>query len=342
MKLTVKSTSGLKLPTGKSDLIVFDDDVPGFGVRLRGKRRTWIFQYKQGTQQQRMTLGLLSAVDIAKARDTAKDLYARVRLGENPARDKAENKAKAHKTFEAVAEDYLAYQQKNIRARSFADVQRHLRKDARTLHQLNIEKISRADIATCLAGVRKNCGDVAGNRVRATVSAFFSWAIGEGLTDTNPVIGTNRTEEKPRDRVLSPAELRTIWHALAEDHYGAIMKLLMLTGQRAGEIGGLRWTEVQERAIVLPGDRTKNHRPHTVPLSDAASEIIKAQPKRVAGDGQLRDLIFGLGEGPFSGWSNSKEALDAAIKEQNGEALPHWTPHDLRRSFATHAAEMGI
>jgi integrase len=344
MKLTVKSTAALKLPSGKSELIIFDDDVPGFGLRLRdGGSRTFVFQYKLGSKQRRIALGSVSAVDFGETRKTAEKLYARVKLGEDPAGDKAENKAKAHKTFEAVADDYLSYQKENIRERSYADVERHLRKHASTLHRLNIEKISRADIATCIAAVRKNSGAVTGNRVRATLSAFFGWAIGEGLSDVNPVIGTNRTEEKARERVLSPAELRIIWRALPADHFGSIMKLLMLTGQRAGEIAGLRRPEIHGNSIVLPGERTKNHRPHIVPLSDPALEIINAQPNRVGSDGKPRDLIFGMGEGPFSGWSNSKEALDAAIKEELGEALPHWTPHDLRRSFATHAAEkLGI
>jgi len=83
---------------------------------------------------------------------------------------------------------------------------------------------------------------------------------------------------------------------------------------------------------VLPGERTKNHRPHIVPLSDAAAAIIAEQPRR---DG--RDLIFGRGANPFSGWSNCKERLDAKIAKESGKAIPHWTPHDLRRTFATYA-----
>jgi integrase len=344
MKLTTKSIRAAALARGRSESILFDDDVPGFGLRLReGGSRTLVFQYKLGAKQRRMVLGSVSAVDFAETRKAAEKLYARVKLGEDPAGNKAETKAKAHRTFEAVADDYLHYQKENIRERSYADVERHLRKHAKPLHRLNIEKISRADIATCIAGVRKNSGAVTGNRVRATLSAFFGWAIGEGILDANPVVGTNRTEEKTRDRVLLPNELRVIWNTLPANDFGSIMKLLMLTGQRAGEIAGLRRPEIQDNKIELPGERTKNHRPHTVPLSDAALEIIKTQPKRVGLDGKPRDLIFGIGEGPFSGWSNSKEALDAAIKDATGQELPHWTPHDLRRSFATHAAEkLGI
>ena len=133
--------------------------------------------------------------------------------------------------------------------------------------------------------------------------------------------------------MLTPSELRLIWKASGEDHYGAIVKLLALTGQRESEIGSLRWSEIHEALIILPPERTKNGRPHVVPLAPPALKIIEAQEQ--AGD---RDLIFGRGEGGFSGWSKSKERLDERIAEANGgKAIPHWTLHDLRRTFATYA-----
>jgi integrase len=396
MKLTSRNVRSESLPAGKSEAIFFDDDVPGFGLRLReGGSRSYVFQYKVGAKQRRMALGAVAAIDLSKARDTAKDLYARVRLGEDPAGDKAVSQSKAAETFEAVAQLYLADLRSRIktgdlRQRTYVDVERHLLTHAKALHGLQLGKIERRDIAACVASVARKNGDVTSNRVRTSLSGFFSWAMGEGLAEQNPVIGTNRKEEKARERVLSAAEIRTIWNALEDDHYGAIMKLLALLGQREGEIAGLRlselweieivtlqevdgvrlydvkevravppaeiaefsWTEVKDgrqwpklrgMAIVLPGERTKNKRRHLVPLSDAAREIIAtvASKRRVNADGKLRDLIFGYGEGPFSGWSNSKEALDARITEA-GSALPHWTVHDLRRSFSTHAAEIGI
>src|SRR5262249_60988220 len=105
-----------------------------------------------------------------------------------------------------------------------------------------------------------------------------SWAMMQGLVESNPVIGTARNRERSRERVLEPAELQAIWHNLADDHFGAIIRLLALTAQRAGEIAALRWSEVRDNAIVLPPDRTKNHRAHIVPLSAAAPPLIEAQP----------------------------------------------------------------
>jgi len=347
MKLTTANIRTLTLPAGKREAIFFDADIPGFGLRLReGGSRSFVFQYRVGTKQRRIVLGKVSASDIGKVRDTAKDLHAKVRLGGDPAGDRAENRAKATETFEAVAATYLTHQRINLRPRSYVDIERHLLKHAKALHGLQLAKIERRDIAACITAVAKNSGPVTGNRVRTSLSGFFSWAIRAGLVDANPVSNTNRHEEKSRDRVLSPAELRLIWNALRVDHYGAILKLLALTAQRPGEIAGLRWSEIdlEKSIIVLPGERTKNHRTHVVPLSLAAQVILKAQPRRATRAGKLRDLIFGLGEQAFSGWSNSKERLDATILEEqrkqdpNAKPLPHWTPHDLRRSAATHMA----
>jgi integrase len=339
MKLSPHAVRTAQVPAGKSETIFFDDHVPGFGLRLRAQgSRTFVFQYKLGTKQRRMALGAATALGVAKVRQIAERLHARVKLGEDPASDKADAKVNAARTFKTIAEEYLEQRRDDLskgrlRERTYPDLERHLLKHAKSLHELQLAKISRADIASVLLSVTKNSGAVTANRVRTSLSGFYTWAMEQGIADTNTVIGTARHKEQSRDRVLAPAELRLIWNALSDDDFGSIIKLLALTGQRAAEIAGLCRSEIADGTIVLPAERTKNHRPHIVPLSPAAAAIIEAQPKR-----EKRDLIFGRGEKPFSGWSNCKERLDARIKKANsGKAIPHWTPHDLRRTFATYA-----
>jgi integrase len=339
MKLTTTSVR-TPLPAGKSEAIFFDDDVPGFGLRLRERgSRTFVFQYKLGTKQRRMALGTATPTNVADVRKIAERLHARVKLGEDPASDKAEAKASAAKTFKVAAADYLDEQRDRLRPRSYPDLERHLTKHAKTLNELQLAKITRGDIASVLKAVAKNSGAVTANRVRTSLMSFFGWAIEQGhntYAGTNPVIGTARNEEHSRARVLTPPELRLIWNALPEDHFGDILRLLALTGQRADEIAALRWSEIHDDKIVLPGERTKNKRAHVIPLSLAALDIIARQTKRTTASGELRDLLFGLRSGPFSGWSRSKNELDASITKTNGgKVIPHWTPHDLRRTFAT-------
>ena len=186
-------------------------------------------------------------------------------------------------------------------------MERHLLSHAKRLHGLQMVRIDRRNIATLLTAVATERGPTEGNHVRASLSAFFAWAMREGLVEANPVIGTNRaTENGSRDRVLSENELRSIWNALADDDYGTIVRLLALTGQRREEIGGLRRSEIDlDKALIsLPAPRTKNGRPHDIPLSPLAISILKDWLSRRTTTGEY---VFGNGaKGGFQGWSKSK------------------------------------
>jgi integrase len=161
--------------------------------------------------------------------------------------------------------------------------------------------------------------------------------MGEGYADSNPVIGTNRASTgASRDRILKDGELVKIWSACRDDDFGWIVRLLMLTAQRRDEIAGLRRSEIEEdedenKLIALPKERTKNSRPHDVPLSAQALAVLD----EIEEDDE-RDLIFGYGEGGFSGYSKAKAALD----ERCG--VSDWTLHDLRRTAATRMADLGV
>jgi integrase len=187
--------------------------------------------------------------------------------------------------------------------------------------------------------------DVAADRARIALGGFYSWAIERGYCETSPTINISRRAEiRARDRVLSEGELAEVWRACRDDDYGNIVKLLILTGQRRDEVGSLAWSEVDldKRQLDLPGERTKNHRPHIVPLSDEAMSILASIERR-----DERELVFGRGTGGFSGWSKAKAELDARIagsRKASGirKPIPPWVLHDLRRSFVTHVNEAKI
>ena len=180
---------------------------------------------------------------------------------------------------------------------------------------------------------------MAANRARAALSAYFNWLAREGYIDTNPVSFTNKAiEAGARVRTPDKDELRTILRTLRDDDYGAIVRLLILTGLRRDEIGSLCWSEVDLDAatITLPPTRTKNGREHVVPLSEPALEVLKARARRAGPGGEPRDYVFGRGAGGFSGWSKSKVEFDTRIAQmRGGQALAPWTLHDLRRTIST-------
>jgi integrase len=337
VKFTVKTTANVKLE-GKSERIVFDDDIKGFGLRVReGGSQTWIYQYRIGSKQRRMALGSATSVPLTVARENAGRLEARVKLGGDPAMDKETARRSADETFGVLVDQYLAARQSKWRRNTEREVRRHLTKYAKSLHRFPIAAVSQLNISNLLDSLAKESGDATSNRVRANLSTFFSWAIKRGidLPKGNVASYTEKQKENSRTRVLNDGELKTIWGACRNDAFGAILKLLLLTGQRKSEIGFLRWDEVRDEQILLPGARTKNKRDHVVPLSDAAKTIL--EKFRVDG----RTHVFGRYDTGFGGWNAGKLELDARIAK-GGKVLEHWTLHDLRRTAATRMADLGV
>jgi hypothetical protein len=235
MKFTIKSTEGLKLPPGKTDLVVFDDALAGFGLRLRaGGSRSWVFQYQIGDRQRRMAIGKAPALSLDRAREIAAQLHAKVKLGGHPAGDKAENQARAGETFEYCMKLYLQRRRADgkLRPSTHGEIERHLTRNLKALHSIPIHKLDRRAIAVELARLTEE-GPVQANRTRSSVIKFLNWCAGEGFIDVNPAAFTNKNAEYARDRVLKNDELRKVWHALPEGDYGDIVKLLALTAARA-------------------------------------------------------------------------------------------------------------
>jgi integrase len=344
MKLTTVSIRSLTLPDGQSDRTFWDATLPGFGLRLRaGGSRTWVVQYDFGNATRRMTLGAVATLDLGEARDRARDILAAVRLGQDPATKKAEARAQASETLGALLPRYLAHQRARLRPRSFYQVEHHLSIHARPLHSQPVTAIHQRAVAIRLHEIAETAGATTANRVRSSLAACFGWMQREGLIENNPVLNTNKAAENaPRDRVLTDGELAEIWRALGDDQFGAIVKLLALTGQRRDEVGGLRWSEVylDDAVIRLPASRTKNKSAHEIPLNPAAAAILQGQPRRLEADGMPRDLIFGFGRGGFSDWSKRKIALDGQILAARkvagiADPFPAWRLHDLRRTCST-------
>lgn len=337
MKLTQANLSKLKLPDGKSEAIFFDDDLAGFGLRMReGGSRTWICQYKIGAKHRRVTLGSVALLNSSKARNAAQIMLAKVKTGSDPAHDKAIAQAAAGETFEATAAAFLVRHKKKARSNTYDATERYLIVRCKPLHGLPLSKINRATIANRLSAIADEYGPVSADRCRAALSAMFADAIRQGWEGSNPVIGTAKAnDDEARDRVLTDAELATVWTTAPDSDFGRIIRLLALTGCRRDEIGSLRWSEIDldGALITLPGTRTKNGRPHEVPLSKDAVTILRDVAKR----GE-RDLVFGEGEGGFSGWSKAKAAFDVML----GKAMKHWTLHDLRRTGATRMGDSGV
>ena len=324
---------------GRDGEILWDQGkgaVTGLGLRVReGGSRKWVFQYRLAGISHRITIGDAKARRLEAARAKARAMRVAVDDGRDPGAEKADRIEAAKLTLQAVVGDYLEAKQGGMRPRSFAETKRHLEVNWAPLHKLPIANIARATVAGRLRELAKGHGPITADAARSSLSALFGWAIGEGFCEQNPVTGTNKASENiPRDRTLSDDELVAIWHAAPDNHYGAIVKLLILTGCRRDEIGSMRWSEIdlQQRTLTLPAERTKNKSKHVVPLSDLAVSIIGGVGER---DG--RDLVFGVGRGGYAGWSASKAELDKAVKIKEP-----FTLHDLRRTFRSGLGKLAV
>ncbi len=256
-------------------------------------------------------------------------------LGHDPYVEKEQAHAAAELTLGSVADQFLDFKASRLKPRSMVEVRRHLTRDWKPLGGLPIKHITRAHIAAHLKIIAKECGPHAADHARVSVGTMFAWAMKEGMVDANPVIATNRAADaEARDRVLSDDELVDVWNACRDDTYGRIVRLLILTGQRREEVGGVAETEINLGARLwnIPRARTKNGLDHDVPLSDPAIEILREAPRRAD-----RPFLFGDGVKSFSGWSKAKQALDTRITS----AAP-WRLHDIRRTVATRMADLGV
>jgi integrase len=342
MKLTSKAVAALILPSGKTDAIFFDDDMPGFGYRLRKSgdkvSRSWVAQYRHAGQTRRMTLK--SILTAEQARDEAKKILAKVALGQDPATEKKRRASADRFTFTALAEQYLAAKQPVVRRRTFSEMQRYLQSSAYfgPLFNVPVDSVTRRDVAARVLVIGRESGQVAAARARSVLSGMYAWAMESGLTEVNPTIGTPKPKAPPsRDRTLSDQELLAIWKATGEEtDFNRIVRLLITTGQRRSEVGGMAWTEVdvEHGTWTIPKERAKNGREHSLPLGSLSREIIASMPQVVG-----RDLLFGARtDRGFSSWAEHKKALDARL----GDQFRPWVLHDLRRSTATRLCDIGV
>jgi len=355
MKLTEENLGLLILPEGKAEKLYTDADLSGFGARVRRDAsgrvmRSWFLQYRDRTtgKQHRIRLGNIdppAAVPASKARQRATALSVEIQLGNNPQRARKEAKKDHKRIFLDVALQYLADRQAGVvgkrpmRPSTHQSAKRHYETHWATFSRRPIAAITVDDVRAELRGIVERFGKVAAIRARSNLSALFTWAMREGVARSNPVIGTHIiAENPPRSRTLSDAEIRAVWAACEEGDFGRIIKLLLITGARRSEIGGLQWSELDlaHGIMTIPATRTKAGRELKLTLPPAALDILRSCPRK--GD---RQFLFGSRGLAYSRWGFAKMALDKRIAEA-GHRLAPWGLHDLRRTAATRLAGLGV
>ena len=325
-------------PPGQAEKFFWDADCRGLGIRALGSgRRSWVFQYRdQHGRTRRIVLGDLSAVDLDHAREEARRTAARITHGANPSVERRAKRSAG--TVLELIETYLSQAKARLRPRSYRETERNLRKHAASLHHERVEAVRRRDISEVLERISEKSGPTAANRVRAALSALWSWGLRTGRVDgdANPVTFTVQNPERSRERTLNDVEVRAIWNATdTGEDYARIVRLCLLTGCRREEIAALHWREVQDDTIAIGAERMKGKLPHDIPLTAMIEAALPPRPN------DADSCVFGRRGTGFSGFSKSKENLDAKLTK-SGLSMPPWRLHDLRRTFSTRLHDAGV
>jgi integrase len=324
--LTDAAVKRLKPPaSGQADH--FDHQYPGLALRISyGGRKSWVCFYRIGGKLRRMTLDSYPPMTVAEAHEAWRKARDAVRAGHDPAGDHG-----GATDFRSVFEEWIKRDQDGNK--SAAIVRQKLEKNVLPFWASRpITLIGRRDVLDVIDRIADRGSIVQARRVHAYLHRLFKWAVGRGIIESNPLADLPKPgAETKRDRVLTDAELLSVWNAEIGYPYGPAIKLLILTGARREEIGQLRWSEIVGDNIELAGARTKNGEPHVIPLSAPAQAIIETLP-RIAGS----DFVFtNDGNKPISDWGRIKKKIDALAE------IEPWIIHDLRRSAATGLQKLG-
>jgi integrase len=312
--------------------------------------RSWNFRYRVAGKARKLTIGRWPAITVDAARKLAQQAAAKVAGGADPHQEKkaarrreVAEKAPVKDRVEKVCAAYLKHAAARTRASTAAVTSRILK-----VYVLpgwkgrRLSEITKADVRLLIADIAARAPIMA-NRVLTSLKTMCNWAVEQDVISVSPCAGLKPpAAEVSRDRVLADHELGQVWRACdglgrsvdwmgneVTRPYGAVVRLLALTGQRLREVSEMRWSELDldARTWSLPRERCKNGHAHVVMLSEQAIAILKALKPPVS-----VDLVFGV-----SGFSRAKKALDAVAKLSTP-----WTLHDLRRTCASGMARLGV
>ena len=326
-------------PPSEAQVEYWDTLTPGFGVRVSyGGRKAFVVLTRIGGKLQRFTLGAYPKKALGEARDAAERIIKDATKGISPKEREAEDRRKAQSdrrnTFQAVAEEFMADHAKNLRTKD--EMQRMI--DVDLLPQWGdkpIASITRADVKAIIREKARNA-PIAANRLLSLISKIFTWALDEEIIQASPAVRLKRpAEEQERERSLTDEEIRKLWPVFTALGYpfGHGLKFLLVTGQRRGEVSGMKWTEIDGDGWNIPGTRAKSKQGHRVPLSTLALEILEETPR-------IGDYVFMSGRGlnPLEGWEGAKRRVDSFLTKP----IEPWRIHDLRRTMATQMRSLGI
>ncbi len=312
-------------PPSTGAKIHHDDSLSGFGVRVTSTGvKAFVLTF--GVSRERITIGRYPIISLQEARAEARRLLAEQTLGKTRPR---------HVTLLETVETYYRTHAAQLRPGTQREIKRLF---TRFLPKRgNLDDVTLPALTKILDGITSPSEAEHFHRAAKT---FFKWCVERGLIPASPIERLRAPSRwKSRERILTDEELRAVWTAAGQstEPLSTIVRLLVLTGQRRGEIGGLRkaWLDLEAGTCAFPAETTKNKRRHAFPLGLLSQSLLGTYS---ALDNDMLFQARGSDDipKPYNGWSKGKAALD---KKAN---IAPWTLHDLRRTYATNLQKLGI
>lgn len=336
-RLTDRTVAALKQPPdGQVDY--FDDNPRCFGVRVSaGGRKSFFVMYRFDGRLRRYTLGPYPSVKLGEARKQAKAALHLAAHGEDPAAQRAAERKAIR--FKDLGEEYIERYAKPQK-RSWKEDQRILRVELEPkLGRRTASRVERGEIRRLIEAIQRRPAPVQANRTLALLRKIYNFGIEKDLVSSNPCAGIVRpSKESERERVLTDEELRRFWTACKDlpPDLSDVFRLLLLSGQRHNEVLGMEWgdLDLEAKRWRLPGSRTKNGLPHSVPLSPLATSILREARLRSTDERWVFKST--RGDGPRSTLQKPLAKIRASAR------LADFRVHDLRRTMASKLTSLGV
>ena len=348
MKLTDAKIKGLK---AAKRYVEWDDGLSGLGVRVSPTgKRSFVFMYRYQGKSRMMTLGTYPRLTLADARYKASQAKEKVCKEIDPGLEQTEKRIAEGEayTIKNLVDEYLEKHARQ-KKKSWREDERILEKDiVSSWGRKKAKSITRREIVVLLDEIKERAEAKGGtgiqaNRTLALIRKMFNFGVARSIIETSPCVSIEYpVKENRRDRVLSEVEVRKFWTRLDQAKMSEgtklALKLMLVTIQRKGEIAAIELADLDLHLKwwTLPKQKSKNNLPHRVPLTSMALEIIK-EATALAGESKW------LFPSARSEKHLTEQAIDRAVRNNRDVfEIDHFTPHDLRRSGASHSTSAGI
>lgn len=323
-----------------TEIEIYDCKVSGLAIRIfptGGK--SFVYRFKWDGKSKRFTIGQFPKIGVIQAREIAKDLYAKIRLGINPILEKQQRVEKQRSPlFNELKKEYIQKYLPTIRDSTSKEFKRIIDSELACLYMTQLNQVSKSQVIQLLD--KKAFGQkhpTQANQIKIVLSSMFSFAVQRDMIESNLILSipTYHTGDNQRQRYYSESEIKAIWShiELMPSPTKEAFKFLFLLGQRKSETLYLKWEHIDEsnQIWIIPPVLAKNKQEHHVPLTENSLRILHSLNRD-------SEYVF---QSPVISNQPIKSIKRQTKSVKENTPVKDFRVHDIRRTVATYLAKIG-